>query len=107
MKQGYTENVSVDEGVDEYGTRTILHFEGDSFIVQKQWDAQPHLERAQAMREAQEGQRWGDGKFIGHIPPVILGQALRIADNEERKRFILTYLREHPQFVGYSPFLRG
>jgi hypothetical protein len=107
MKRGYTENVTLDEGVSADGVRTILHFEGDSLIAQRQWDAEPHLEHARYMRESQDGERWGEGKFIGHLPPIACAEMLQLPTPEARMQFALRFLRENPHFVGYSRILKG
>ena len=107
MTNGYSENVTVDEGVDPHtGIRTQLHFEGDSLITQKTFDAEPHLERARQMREAQEGQRWGEGKFVGHIPAAFYAKICVIKNTDERRAAIRAFFAENPQFVGYTPYLK-
>lgn len=106
MKHGFSENVSVDEGVNANGIRTILHFEGDTLTVQRQYDAQPLLEHARAMREAQDGQRWGNGKFIGTIPMAEYAKFLAIPGKEDRRKAIHAYLREHQMLVGFSRWLK-
>ncbi len=104
---GYSENVTIDEGVNPHtGVRTLLHFEGDSLITQKTFDAEPHLERARQMREAQDGQRWGEGKLVGHIPPAFYAQICTIKDGAERRAAVQKFFRENPAFVGYSPYLK-
>ena len=55
MENGYSENVTVDEGIDPHtGIRTQLHFEGDSLITQKTFDAEP-LKNASPKRGARRG----------------------------------------------------
>lgn len=106
MKHGYQENVSVDEGTTADGVRTILHFEGDSLITQRTYDAAPHLDYAKQARQATEGKRWGEGKLIGHIPPAVYGQFLAIKDNQERQKMIRRWLAENRGYVmydGYKP----
>ena len=98
----FTENVTVDEGVTRQGVRTQLHFEGDSLIVQKTYDAEPHLRYAEAARQATAGQRWGEGKLIGHIPPAVYGKFLLIRDREERKKAVMAWLRENPAFCMFD-----
>lgn len=107
MQNGYSENVTVDEGTNPHtGIRTQLHFEGDSLITQKTFDAEPHLERARAMREGQDGQRWGEGKFVGHIPAAFYAQILVIKDLSERRQAIRDFFQNNPAFVGYTPYLK-
>jgi hypothetical protein len=102
----YSENVTLDEGVSRGGVRTQLHFEGESLIVQKTYDATPHLQYAQQAREATDGQRWGEGKLIGHIPPAEYARFLMIRDNAERQKAIKTWLRENPAFCMFHRALR-
>jgi hypothetical protein len=106
VKRGFEENASVDEGVNPNGVRTVLHFEGDTLTVQRQFDAEPHLQHARQMREAQDGQRWGDGKYIGHIPPAFYAKLLTIRGREEREKAVQQWLRDNPAFVGFGRFLR-
>lgn len=104
MKRHY-ENFTVDEGTDANGVRTRLYYEGDSLTVHKTYDAEPHLLRAKQMREAQEGQRWGNGKWVAHIPPVEYARFLAIKDANDRRKAIKQWLRDNDQFVGYRPYL--
>lgn len=106
MGKGYEENVTVDEGVNEYGVGTKLHFEGDSLIVERSYDAEPHLKYARQARDATEGQRWGEGRFVGHIPPMEYARFLAIADNAQRMAAIKAWLRENSQFVMFDKYLK-
>lgn len=104
--RGFTENVTIDEGVNSVGVRKQVHLEGDSVIVQKTYDATPHLEHARIARESTEGQRWGEGKFIGHIPPVEYARITAIRDPAERKKAIMTFLRSNPALVMFDRALK-
>lgn len=107
MQNGYSENVSIDEGVNpNTGVRTQFHFEGDSLITQKTFDAEPHLEHARRLREAQDGQRWGEGKLVGHIPAAFYAKICVIQDLAERRAAVLEFFRQNPAFVGYTPYLK-
>jgi hypothetical protein len=103
---GYEENVTVDEGVNAHGVRTQLHFEGDSLIVQRSYDAEPHLAYARQAREATEGKRWGEGRLVGHIPAMEYAKFLLIKDNAQRKAAIKAWLRENNQFVMFDRYLK-
>ncbi|KWT94682.1 MULTISPECIES: hypothetical protein [unclassified Variovorax] len=103
---GYEENVTVDEGTNAQGVRTQLHFEGDSLIVQRSYDAEPHLQYARAARESTEGMRWGEGRLVGHIPPAEYARFLLIRDNTQRKNAIKAWLRENSQFVMFEKYLK-
>jgi hypothetical protein len=107
MKRGYEENARVDEGVNEHGIRTILHFEGDTLIVQRTYDANPHLDFARAMREAQEGQSWGNAmRHVGRIPMAEYAKFLAM-DPDDRDRAAKQWLREHDQYVTFPKYLKG
>jgi hypothetical protein len=106
MGRGYEENVTVDEGVNEHGIGTKLHFEGDSLIVQRTYDADPHLAYARQAREATAGQNWGNGRLVGHIPPAEYARFLAIKDNKQRMTAIKGWLRENSQFVMFDRYLK-
>lgn len=101
----FSENVSVHEGMAPDGTETILHFEGNDLIVQKRYDAEPHLRYAEMARQQTAGQRWGDGKLVGHIPAAQYGKFLLIEDREERMKAIKAWLRENSKFVMFDRYL--
>lgn len=104
--RGYSENVSFVDGVSRDGVVTTLHFEGDSLITQRTYDAEPHLRYAQQAREATQGQNWGQGKLIGHIPLAEYARFLMIKDNTDRKKAIRAWLRENSAFVMFDKALR-
>lgn len=104
--RGFTENVTIDEGVNSVGVRKQVHLEGESVIVQKTYDAAPHLEHARIARESTEGKSWGEGKFIGHIPPVEYARITVIRDPAERKKAVMTFLRSNPAFVMFDRALK-
>lgn len=104
-QQGYQENVSVDEGVHD-DVHTQLHFQGDSLIVQKTFDAEPHLQYAAEARRQTDGQRWGDGRLVGHLPAAIYAKFLEIKDNKERAKMIRKWLQENTGFVMFDRFLK-
>ena len=104
--RGFRENVSFVDDVSAAGTVRRIHIEGDTVTVQRTYDAAPHLEHARQMRDAQDGQRWGEGKFIGHIPAAELARFLTISDPQERQRAMLAWLRENTAYVGFSRFLK-
>jgi hypothetical protein len=102
----FEENVSLDEGVNRHGVRTRLHFEGDSLIVQKTYDADPHLRYAEQARQATEGKRWGEGRFICHIPPAEHAKILVIKDRAERTKAIRRFMQENPAYVMFDRALK-
>jgi hypothetical protein len=107
MADGYTESVTIDEGVNEQGVRTQFHFESDGGIVlQKTFDAAPILKEAEAARQATDGMNWGEGRVVGTIDPVAYGRISKIRDRQERDKAILDYFREKPQFVKFNPYYK-
>jgi hypothetical protein len=98
---------TIDEGFNpQTGIRTKVHFEDGEMIVQKTFDAQPLLDYAKSAREATEGQRWGDGRVIGTLPPAVFGRISLIKDPDERDREIMRFFRENPAFVTFEKVLK-
>lgn len=107
MATGYTESVSIDEGVNEQGVRTQFHFESDGGIVlQKSFDAAPILKEAEEARRDTQGMNWGEGRIVGTIDPVSYGRISQIKDRAERDKAILDYFRERPQFVKFDKYYK-
>ena len=99
--------LTIDEGLDKStGIVEKTHFEDGDIILEKQFDAQPHLEYAKAARDATDGQRWGEGRHIGHIPPAFYGQLLLIKDPQERDRAVMAFFRENPAFLMFERALK-
>lgn len=98
---------TIDEGFDPHtGIRTRVHFEDGHIVYQKTFDAQPYLEHAAQLREATQGQRWGDGKIIGTIPPAFHGQLQLIKDPKERTKALMEFFRENPDFTCFDKALK-
>jgi hypothetical protein len=107
MSDGFTESVTVDEGVNEQGVRTQLHFESDGgLVLQKTFDAEPILKEAEHARQSTAGMRWGEGRIVGTIDPVAYGRISQIKDRAERDQAILAYFRERPAFVKFDPYYK-
>ena len=97
--------LTIHEGTSQAtGVTTRTHFEDDAIVIQKTFDAEPHLQYAKAAREATEGQRWGEGKLVGTIPPAFHAQILLIRDPQERKRAVQRFFKENPAFVMYDRY---
>lgn len=103
MADGFCENVTVDEGYTG-DIRTQLHFEGDSLIVQKTFDAAPHLEYAANARRDTQGKNWGDGRMVGHIPDIYYAPIMQIKDRKEREKAVRLFFQENPAFVMFDRY---
>jgi hypothetical protein len=97
------ENFTVDEGLDANGVRKQVHFGGDDVVTQLTFDAEPILKEAAAARQANEGQRWGEGKVVGKLPLAVMNQLLAIKDRTERDVATMNWLRNNPAFITYKP----
>lgn len=107
LESGYSENVDIDEGVDpETGVRTIIKFEGDELIIQKQQDMTAALLHVQQMRERNEGKNWGEGREVGYIPPLFYDKICLIRDRKEREKAVKSFFRQNPMFCAYPPYLK-
>lgn len=95
------------EGFDRNtGILEKTHFEGGDIIVEKTFDAAPHLEHARHAREATAGMNWGEGRMIGHIPDVYYAPIMVIKDRAEREKAIMTFFRENPAFLMFDKALK-
>jgi hypothetical protein len=90
----------------ENGVHTTTHFQEGEMIVHKAFDAQPLLDYAKRAREATEGQRWGDGKFIGTIPMAVYAQIQALPDRDAREQAIMTFFRENQAFTMFDRALK-
>ena len=102
--QGYENTVLSDRFNDHTGIRTTVSLEGHEAIVNKAWDAAPHLAHAEHARQSTAGQRWGEGKLIGHIPPAFYAQILVIRDPIERKAAVKRFFQQNPAFVMFDRY---
>lgn len=64
------ERFKVDEGVNAYGVRKTVHFDGDQVVSEFSYDAEPIIEQCKEERIVSAGERWGDGRKIGTLPPL-------------------------------------
>jgi hypothetical protein len=101
-------NVTLDEGVNEYGIRRQIILEGDQAVTKLTYDAAPLLEEAHARRVHTAGDRWEDGHtHVGFVP---MAELTRINDTyksaEERKAQVLLWLKANPYMVTFDKFLK-
>ena len=106
MAEGFTENVVVDEGVDQLGIRTQFHFEGDDITVQKTYDAEPYLRHAEQARQQTAGMNWGSGRFVGTIPPIEYAAIQQIKGIKERQKAIRLFLQANTKLVMFDRYLK-
>jgi len=98
---------TVDEGVNPAtGVRTQYVFEGDQVVCKKTYDAEPYIRRAQELRAQNEGQRWGNGKAVGVIPPWVQPQLEAIKDDKQREKATKQFFRENRVFLAYDAYLQ-
>ncbi len=97
---------TIDDGWHPYGVHKQVTFEGDQAVTKLTYDAQPFLEQAAVERSLTDGDRWGDGKKVGTMPMAVYCQFLQIQGAEERKKFVLNWLRANPAFVTFNKFLK-
>lgn len=111
-ESSYAEDVSIVEKMPDQASavKTTLHFHADAeLVIDKEQDMAPVLSHVQAMREDNErtGSRWGEGRMVGHIPALYYPAIAAIKDRVERDAAIQKFFCEHPQFVGFSPYLKA
>ena len=95
------------ESANEYGIARDIRVEGDSIVTKQTYDAAPLIEAAHQARVASDGQRWGDGHFVGIIPMAELTRInTTYQSSEERKHQILSWLRDNPKLVTFDKFLK-
>ena len=101
------ESFSVDEGVDAYGVRKEVSFEGDQVVTKLTYDAAPMLAQAHAERTATAGQRWGEMRKVGVIPMAVLNNInATIPGALDRTAAILGWLKANPRMVSFDKFLK-
>lgn len=98
-------NLKLQDHDAQLGVTTTLHVTESKVAIQKTWDADPFIEVAKDMRTATAGERWGDARHVGFIPPAIFGQFLRQDGGFDKKRCI-EWLRQNPAFVTFDKALK-
>ena len=100
------ESFSLDEGVDAYGVRKQVTFEGDQAVTKLTYDAQPMLDQAHSERVQTAGQQWGEMRKVGVIPLAVLNEINnRVQGSLERSAEILLWLKNNPKMVSFDKFL--
>ena len=102
------DSFKVDEGVDAYGVRKQVIFDGDQIITKLSYDAQPMLDQAHAERNATAGDRWGEMRKVGVIPMVVLNHInATIPGALDRSAAIVRWLKANPRMVSFDKFLKA
>lgn len=87
----------------EHGITSTVHEDETRTIIQKSYDAEPLLEYAKGLREATEGQRWGEGRIVGTVPMAVCAQFMRQDGRLDAKR-LTEWIRANPAFVCFDKF---
>lgn len=98
----------IDEGVDSFGTRTEIIFDGEQVVNKRSFDAAPLLKEAAEARAVTAGDRWkeGLGTRVGTVPMAIYQDAMRLGNGEERNKYLLNWIRQNPHFCTFDKFLK-
>lgn len=97
MREVFTEHDA------QMGITTRVHKDEGRVVLQKTEDVEPHLQYAQGLREATQGQRWGEGRIVGTVPMSVLSRFLRQDGRLDVKR-CTAWLRENPSFICFDKF---
>jgi len=105
--QEHVGNFTMDMGLDPYGTRKQMIFEGDQVVTKRTFDAEPLLKEAHAARVATAGQRWGEGvgNRVGTVPMTLYTDTLHMSPRD-RHEYLKKWLRANPAFVTFDKFLK-
>ncbi len=103
---GFSENVKIDEGVNEQGVKTIFHYEGNDLTIEKKIDMEPLMKDAEIARQSTDGLRWGEGRIVGTIDMMNYPRIAAIKDRKERDKAILQYFKDHPAMVKFNPYYK-
>jgi hypothetical protein len=100
---------TIDEGVDAFGTRTQIIFDGDQVVKKQTYDATPLIKEAEIARIITSGDKWGEGlgTRVGTIPMAeldIIKQKYK--STEERGSACIRWLRDNPKLVTFDKFLK-
>jgi hypothetical protein len=100
-------NLTIDDGVNEFGTKREIILEGDQIVEKLTYDAEPLLRYAEQARIATRGDSWGNGHFVGVIPiPELVNIQKTFQGAEERKHAILSYIKNRPKYATFEKFLK-
>lgn len=87
----------------DQGITSTVHEDETRTVIQKTYDAEPLLEYAKGLRQATEGQRWGEGRIVGTVPMAVCAQFMRQDGRLDAKR-LTEWIRANPAFVCFDKF---
>lgn len=90
---------------DQTGVATTVNQVDGKVQIVKSYDAEPFLKAAADMRAASEGERWGEMRHVGFIPPAELARFYR-QDGQLDKRRLIGWLKANPAMATFSKVLR-
>lgn len=93
------------EADPQTGIVTKVHKNDDKWTIQKEYDAEPFLEAAAAARASTDGDRWGEMRHVGFIPPAVLSTFYRQDGGFDRSRCV-AWLKANPAMVTFSKVLK-
>lgn len=97
------EGISINEGRSPgSGVYSIIHFQGDQVIFERQQDMEPVLQHVQEMRERNALRGFGVAKELGHVPDLFYAK-FRVMPSEERRKAIRAFLIENPKLCAVPP----
>ena len=89
----------------QLGIKTTLHELDGKTVYQKTYDAQPFLDAAAEQRALTRGDRWGEGRHVGFIPPAELATMMR-RDGTIRPESVVAWLKANKAMVTFEKFLK-
>jgi len=89
----------------QLGIATTVHRVEGKAVIQKTYDAEPFIEAAKSMRHTSSGERWGELRHVGFIPPAELGKMMRQDGGLDRKR-LTAWLKANPALVTFDRLLK-
>lgn len=87
----------------DQGITSTVHEDETRTVIQKTYDAEPLLEYAKGLREATEGQRWGEGRIVGTVPMAVCAQFMRQDGRLDAKR-LTEWIRANPAMICFDKF---
>lgn len=87
------------------GITSKVHQTETKTVIEKNYDAQPFIEAAKAMRANTDGERWGEMRHVGFVPMAELGTMLRQDGRLDQKR-MLAWIKANPALCTFEKLLK-